>query len=179
MRMLWREAGIAALVCGALTACASPAYPISEDQRAGPAPLRMARPAYPISEQAPPAAATRAVAPQPTPAADAAQPASAPLSAPTAPVESQPLPAPGASGSAFHGRRSDGARLQYASLTTQASATQPASAAVANGAVLGPGVDLAPSPRRRPRRPAATPISSTPPVAPSARPPPGTASAGR
>jgi murein DD-endopeptidase MepM/ murein hydrolase activator NlpD len=129
MRMLWREAGIAALVCGALTACASPAYPISEDQRAGPAPLRMARPAYPISEPAPSAATTRAVAAQPTPVADGAQPASPPLSAPTAPVESQPLPAPGASGSAFHGRRSDGARLQYASLTTQASATQPASAA--------------------------------------------------
>ena len=53
MRMLWREAGIAALVCGALTACASPAYPISEDQRSGPAPRMMARPAYPISEQAP------------------------------------------------------------------------------------------------------------------------------
>ena len=110
MRILWREAGIAALVCGALTACASPAYPINDDQRPGPAPLTMARPAYPISEQAQPAEAPRAMAPRgaTTPPADG-EPAAAPLSAPIAPVDSQPLPAPGPSSSAFDSRRSDGA----------------------------------------------------------------------
>jgi murein DD-endopeptidase MepM/ murein hydrolase activator NlpD len=169
MRILWREAGIAALVCGALTACASPAYPINDDQRPGPAPLTMARPAYPISEQAQPAEAPRAMAPRgaTTPPADG-EPAAAPLSAPIAPVDSQPLPAPGPSSSAFDSRRSDGARLQYASLTTQdtAVATAPSSAPVSTSLP-------APAPAAPP---AATPTASTPPVTPSsdaaAAPPP-------
>ena len=127
MRNLWREVGIAALVCGSLTACASPAYPISEDQPPGPAPMRMARPAYPIAEQAPAALAVR---PQPPAAAtDDAEPAEAPLAAPVSPVESQPLPAPGASASSLNGARSDGARLQYASLSTQGAAAAPTTAA--------------------------------------------------
>jgi len=173
MRMLWREAGIAALVCGALTACASPAYPISEDHGPGPAPFKMARPAYPISEQAPPAT-TRAVAPQPTtaPAADDAQPASPPLSAPTAPVETQPLPAPGPSTTAFPSRRADGARLQYASLSTQAAATQPTPAAAPATAAVSTTLPAATpaTPATTDTTPAAptTPVSAATPSPPPA-----------
>ena len=168
MRMLWREAGIAALVCGALTACASPAYPINDDQRPGPAPLTMARPAYPISEQAPPAETSRAIAPQPAPApaVDDAAPASPPLSAPIAPVESQPLPAPGPSASAFDSRRADGARLQYASLTTQTPAAQTAVATPTTAPSSAP-VSTA--------LPAATPATETSTAAPSTTSPAATA----
>jgi murein DD-endopeptidase MepM/ murein hydrolase activator NlpD len=174
MRMLWREAGIAALVCGALTACASPAYPINDDQRATPRP--MARPAYPISESAPPAEASRTMAPRPAdaPTADA-EPASAPLSAPIAPVDSQPLPAPGPSSSAFDSRRSDGARLQYASLTTQApttsaeapTATAPSSAPVSTAlpaAAPAAAQTTSPSPSPAASTDAATTPATTPAV---------------
>jgi murein DD-endopeptidase MepM/ murein hydrolase activator NlpD len=181
--MLWREAGIAALVCGALTACASPAYPISEDQRPGPAPLTMARPAYPISEEAPqgapsPAARSNAVAPQPAPAVgDEGNPTRPPLSAPIAPVESQPLPAPGASSSAFDSRRSDGARLQYASLSTQQ--TPVATSATATSAAPVSTSLPAAAPSTAATTPAATAPATTPPAAaqpapaqPAAAPPP-------
>jgi murein DD-endopeptidase MepM/ murein hydrolase activator NlpD len=169
--MLWREAGVAALVCGALTACASPAYPISDDQRPGPAPLTMARPAYPISEPAPQAAPSRAVAPQPAPAADDTEPASPPLSAPIAPVESQPLPAPGPSASNFDSRRADGARLQYASLTTQAATTPAAPASAPSSAPVSTALPAAapatPSTTPDAATPAAaTPVSTTPTSAP-------------
>jgi murein DD-endopeptidase MepM/ murein hydrolase activator NlpD len=160
MRKLWREAGMAALVCGTLTACASPAYPISEDQRPDPARMTMARPAYPISEQAP-QAAPRAVAPQPAPAQDDAQPTSPPLSAPVAPVESQPLPAPGPSTSSFDNRRSDGARLQYASLTTQAAAAQ----ATPTSTTAAPPSSAPVSTALPAAAPATTAASTTPPAA--------------
>ncbi len=169
MRMLWREAGIAALVCGALTACASPAYPINDDQRPGPAPLTMARPAYPISEPTPQAATPRAVAPSPAPAADDGEPATPPLSAPIAPVESQPLPAPSAS--RFDSRRADGARLQYASLTTQETpaatpATAPSSAPVSTALpAAAPATETSTTPpAATPTDAAATP-ATTPPAA--------------
>ncbi len=154
MRILWREAGIAALVCGTLSACASPAYPISEDQPSGPAQRAMARPAYPVSEaEVRPAPA--ALAPAPPAPSDAAEPSSPPLSAPVAPVDSQPLPAPGPSASSLGGPRSDGARLQYASLSTQGAtpATAPDSTATSTAPVS----------------------SSLPPPAPAAAPPPAAA----
>ena len=117
MRNLWREAGIAALVCGSLTACASPAYPISEDRDAGSGRLTMARPAYPITEEAPRPAVAPAAQP-PAAAPDDAEPGGAPLSAPISPVESQPLPPPqslpppGPSASNLDAVFSGGARLQ-------------------------------------------------------------------
>ena len=163
MRNLWREAGIAALVCGSLTACASPAYPISEDQPAGPA-LTMARPAYPISEPATPRdAAPRAVAPSPPPTADADDSDSngAPLSAPIAPVESQPLPAPGPSASSFERPRSDGARLQYASLNMQGAAAATPVAATPTSAPISTALPAAAPAATTPVTATSTPAATT------------------
>ncbi|HXQ17886.1 MAG TPA: LysM peptidoglycan-binding domain-containing M23 family metallopeptidase [Caulobacteraceae bacterium] len=167
MRNLWREAGIAALVCGSLTACASPAYPISEDRTAGSAPMRMARPAYPISEQAPP---PRTVAPTPPPvtAPDDAESSGPPLAAPVSPVESQPLAPPGPSASNLDTVFSGEARLQYASLSTQSApsaagapvSTTPTSAPVSTSLpppAPTPAVDAAPAPATSAPAPAAEP----------------------
>ena len=185
MRNLWREAGIAALVCGSLTACASPAYPISEDRDAGSGRLTMARPAYPITEQSPPPAAAPE-ARTPAAAPDDADPGSAPLAAPISPVESQPLappqslPAaqpspPGPSASNLDAVFSGGARLQYASLTTQDAAPSsastpptatPVSTAPAPAATPSPTDSTTPSPATAaPTTPAPTTPAPTPPPA--------------
>ncbi len=167
MRILWREAGIAALVCGTLTACASPAYPISEDQTQGSSRMTMAKPAYPISDDAPQATRQAAPAPKPTPPADEAEPAGPPLAAPVAPVDSQPLPAPGPSASSLNGRRSDGAMLQYASLTTQgAPADAPVTAAPSSAPTSTAPAAATPSP---------TPVSTTPTTTDAAALPPAAA----
>ena len=167
MRNLWREASIAALVCGSLTACASPAYPINEGQTPGPAPLTMAKPAYPTSESGAPAPALR---PQPLAAdSDDAAPGGAPLAAPVAPVESQPLPAagpsaaapsvpsvspstPGPSASNLDEEFSGGARLQYASLSSQAAPAATTTAATPTSAPVSTAL------------PPATASSTTPPA---------------
>jgi murein DD-endopeptidase MepM/ murein hydrolase activator NlpD len=161
MRNLWREAGIAALVCGTLSACASPAYPISEDQPPGPARMTMAKPAYPITEPAPQAAPP---APPPAPAADDAEPAGPPLAAPIAPVESQPLPAPGPSASRLDSPRSDGARLQYAALTTQGAPAAPVTAGPTSAPVSTPLPAPAPA--------TTAPATTTPDAAPAPAPTP-------
>jgi murein DD-endopeptidase MepM/ murein hydrolase activator NlpD len=170
MRILWREAGIAALVCGALTACASPAYPINEDQTPGPAPLTMGKPAYPIVQSSAPAAA-----PRPARAASSgdAEPNDAPLAAPVAPVESRPLAAPSASNN-LGGSRSDGARLQFASLSAQAApatatTTAPAtSSPTATAPVATAPTATAPAPTPATTAPATT--AATPAPAPAAEP---------
>jgi murein DD-endopeptidase MepM/ murein hydrolase activator NlpD len=155
MSNLWRAAAIAALVCGSLTACASPAYPISEDREGGSEPMTMARPAYPISE-APPA---RVVAPPPAAAPDDAESSGAPLAAPIKPVESQPLPPPGPSASNLDTMFSGGARLQYASLSTQdapSAASAPVSATPTSAPVPGALHPPAPTPSGE-----ATPAAAT------------------
>ena len=167
MRNLWREAGIAALVCGSLTACASPAYPISEDQTQGSARMTMAKPAYPTSEDAP-QAPRAAAAPKPaqTPSADEAEPAGPPLAAPVAPVESQPLPAPGPSASSFDNRRADGARLQYVSLTTQGTPTDAPVTAAPSSAPTSTALPAA-APAPTPASTAATPTDTASSAAPT------------
>ena len=163
MRNLWREAGIAALVCGSLTACASPAYPISDAATDDPAPRAMARPAYPISESAP---ARVAPTPPPTARQDSESPdtdtASPQLAAPVAPVESQPLPPPQPTASNLDRLFSGGARLQYASLSTQASASDtPVSAGASSSAspppAPAPAVAATPAPNTTPPPPPADP----------------------
>jgi murein DD-endopeptidase MepM/ murein hydrolase activator NlpD len=163
MRNLWREAGIAALVCGTLGACASPAYPISENQSPGPAPLTMAKPAYPTSESAAPAVAQRAQ--PPTAQSDDAQPNGPQLAAPVAPVESQSLPAPGPSASSLDEQFSGGARLQYASLSDQGAPPAATSASAPVSTALPPS-----SP---PASAASTPTTTTS-TPPSAAPAPAT-----
>jgi murein DD-endopeptidase MepM/ murein hydrolase activator NlpD len=116
MSKLLREAAVAALVCGSLAACATPQYPISADDAKPHGPI--ATPAYPIEDSlnAPQSYRARGEsAPPPAPAA--APEAPAPLAAPVGRVESQPLPPPGPSASA------GGAKLQYASLSTDSQAT--------------------------------------------------------
>ena len=90
MRNLWQGAAAIALVSGALTACASPHYPVREGEAAGPPPLTMPKPRYPTTDTAP------AAAPAQDAAADAA-PAPPPSAAPVSPVDSQPLPPPSVS----------------------------------------------------------------------------------
>src|ERR1700761_2870007 len=123
MKTLWLGAAAAALVCGSLAGCASsPHYPIDPSQPQGPAPLSVGKPRYSIDPPAAPPPAQRAAAQSDAAQQDAGRdppPAEdqAPLSAPVKPVESQSLPPPGESA------RADGARLQYASLTTQSDAS--------------------------------------------------------
>jgi murein DD-endopeptidase MepM/ murein hydrolase activator NlpD len=154
MRMLWREAAVAALLTGTLAACASPQYPAEVGEAPGGAPYAAPRPQYPIDPnspdpgRAPAAAATYA----PAPAAEDA-PGAAPLSAPTPSVQSEPLPPP--SPSADAGSRSGAPRLQYASMTTQADAPAPSQPMSTTSTSLPPAAP-----------PAATP--STVPAAPSA-----------
>jgi murein DD-endopeptidase MepM/ murein hydrolase activator NlpD len=194
MRNLWREASIAALVCGSLTACASPAYPTSESDAPGRTPT-MAKPAYPIAESSAPAAAQRPRPPvaDSDPDSSAAEPAGPPLAAPVAPVESQPLPAPGPSASALRPAApaynldeqfSGGARLQYASLSTEATpATATTAAPVTSAPAATPLPPAASPPAVAPTSTASTataPIAtsptastSTPPATtPAAAPPP-------
>src|SRR5271156_1037363 len=86
MRMLWRDAAVAALLAGTLAACASPHYPIDAGQAPGPAPLTAARPQSSIDPNSPdPSRAAAAMSSTPPAAQDA--PAAAPLAAPTAPVQ--------------------------------------------------------------------------------------------
>ena len=170
---------VAALACAGLTACATPQYPISAEDAQPHAPMAMARPQYPIDASEPAPSQTRAPAAAPAPRA-APAPAAAPDEQPTsdtAPVgnvESQPLPPPGPSASA------DGARLQYASLSTQAdaaaAAAQPATmpaAAPASAPVAAPSsapvsdADTAMTPRQVIHdQPGAAPAPSSPPSAP-------------
>jgi murein DD-endopeptidase MepM/ murein hydrolase activator NlpD len=124
MRTLWQGAAIAALLTGTLAGCASPHYPIDANEAPGPAPLTAPHPQYSIDsrspdpDQAPPPAAP--------PSAAVAQdaPDAAPLAAPVAPVQSEslPPPAPSADATPPSRPRSDGARLQYAAMTTPADA---------------------------------------------------------
>ena len=152
MSRLWREAAVAALVCGGLSACeTTPHYPIDASDARGPAPLSIAKPQYPIDDSQQPASDGRGVAPPAprAPTADAAPPAPQPFAAPTGAVESQPLPPPGPSA------RADGAHLEYAS--------------TAGEAVPGPQPATLP-----PAAPAAAPVASTSSAAPPtpAAPPP-------
>ena len=156
MSGLWREAAIAALLCGGLGACATPHYPIDAADARGPAPLTMARPQYPIDDGRPTPGEAReaAVAAQTTDTASAATaetaPEPPPMSAPVGRVESQPLPPPGPSAEAA------GARLQYAALTTEAATSAPAPAPTATTPVAA-----APS-AAPPPSPAPAPVSAAP-----------------
>jgi len=188
MRNLWREASIAALVCGSLTACASPAYPTSEGETPGREPT-MAKPAYPIAESSAPAAAQRPRSPaaDSDPDSSTAEPAGPPLAAPVAPVESQPLPAPGPSASAppqaapasfnLDEQFSGGARLQYASLNTEATPSTTTAAAPSTSAPVSTALPPATSPSSAPASAAPTataPVATSPAAttpAPAAPPP--------
>jgi murein DD-endopeptidase MepM/ murein hydrolase activator NlpD len=142
---LWREAAVAALVCGGLAACeTTPHYPIDANDARGPAPLSIAKPQYPIdASQAAPGsgrdsvdASARPTAPSDAAPADPAAPASPPLAAPVGQVDSHPLPPPGPSADA------GGAHLEYASTAGEtAPGPQPATMpAASSGAapVAGP-----------------------------------------
>ncbi len=176
MSKLLVGAAVAALACGGLTACATPQYPISAEDAQPHAPMAMARPQYPIDASQPTPSETRAPAAAPAPRA-APAPATAPDEQPTsdtAPVgkvESEPLPPPGPSA-----RAADGARLQYASLSTQgdaAAATQPATmpatapATAPSSAAPVADADTAMTPRQVIHdQPGAAPAPSYPPSAP-------------
>jgi DNA polymerase-3 subunit gamma/tau len=110
MRTLWREAALAALLCGTTGACAAPHYPIYEGEARGPAPLSAPRPQYPINEAATPS--PPAVAPV------ASQPAQPPTAAPVAPVTSQPLAPPQPGAAAANDRT--GAKLEHANYAAEA-----------------------------------------------------------
>ena len=171
MRNLWREAGVAVLLCGTLAACASPHYPIDEQATTGPAPLTMGKPRYPISDEA----VVRPPSPAPRAAADAdvdQSPPSPPLAAPVAPVQSQSLPPPGPSAEAG---RPDGARFQLASLSTQGAPPAASTTATSVAPVttsLPPAAPPAapPSADASPPAPAATPAAPSPAVQPALTP---------
>ena len=137
MSKLLREAAVLALACGALTACATPQYPISADDAKPHGPI--ATPAYPIEDSLNGPQGDRARDPAPPPpAAQADDPPTG--AAPVARIDSQSLPPVGPSASA------GGARLEYASMSTQADtaaggaqpATMPASAPIAASSSAAP-----------------------------------------
>jgi murein DD-endopeptidase MepM/ murein hydrolase activator NlpD len=161
MRNLWREAGVAALLSGTLAACASPQYATDDSGRPASSPVTMARPQYPVAETAaaaPMRSAAPAAASRDTDADMDDAPTSAPLAAPVPHVDSESLPpAPGPSAAVTS--RSDGARLQYASLTTEAPA------AGATGSTAAP-TSAAPVSTALPPPASAAPAESPPPSPP-------------
>jgi murein DD-endopeptidase MepM/ murein hydrolase activator NlpD len=174
MRNLWCGAAAIALVSGALTACASPHYPVREGEAAGPPPLTMPKPKYPTEGAAP------AVAPAARPAAESAPPPP-PSAAPVAPVDSQPLPplaSPSSAPSAAAASSATAASVNTSSEPPPASAQLTlASAPVASGPLAATPVSTepTPTPTAMPASPAGAPApaaAAAPPPAAAATPPP-------